>query len=74
MTELNANTPLPLVPEPLPPSRGHLREIWRQFRTHRGAMVGLVVFVLILLFVPETKALSIASAVPSRASPASVSA
>lgn len=51
MTELNANTPLPLVPEPLPPSRGQLREIWRQFRTHRGAMVGLVVFVLILLFV-----------------------
>ncbi|TWI35004.1 ABC transporter permease [Paracoccus sulfuroxidans] len=51
MTELNANTPLPLVPEPLPPSRGQLREIWRQFRTHRGAMVGLVVFVLILLLV-----------------------
>ena len=56
MTEPNAipaaaQSPLPLVPQPTPPSRGQAREVWRQFSTHRGAMVGLIIFVLILLFV-----------------------
>ena len=33
------------------PSRSHWQDIWRQFRSHRGAMIALVVFVIILLFV-----------------------
>lgn len=31
--------------------RSHWRDVWDQFRTHLGAMAGLTVFVLILLFV-----------------------
>lgn len=32
-------------------TRSQWRDIWRQFRSHKGAMVGLFVFVSILLFV-----------------------
>lgn len=41
-------------PPPVPddgPARGRWREIWRQFRGHRGAMLALALFVLIVLFV-----------------------
>ncbi|WP_347267519.1 ABC transporter permease [Paracoccus sp. (in: a-proteobacteria)] len=33
------------------PSRSQWRDIWRQFRSHRGAMVALVLFVAVILFV-----------------------
>ncbi len=33
------------------PARSQWRDIWRQFRSHRGAMVALVLFVSIILFV-----------------------
>ncbi|MAN57678.1 MAG: ABC transporter permease [Paracoccus sp. (in: a-proteobacteria)] len=32
-------------------TRSQWRDVWRQFRSHRGAMVALVLFVLVLLFV-----------------------
>ena len=32
-------------------TRSQWRDVWRQFRNHKGAMVGLLVFVSILLFV-----------------------
>ena len=38
-------------PPPVPddgPARGRWREIWRQFRGHRGAMLALALFVLML--------------------------
>ena len=37
--------------EPAPATRNQWRDVWRQFRRHRGAMIGLVVFVFIILFV-----------------------
>lgn len=33
------------------PSRSQWRDIWHQFRSHRGAMVALVIFIGIILFV-----------------------
>lgn len=33
------------------PPRSQWRDIWRQFRSHRGAMIALILFVSILLFV-----------------------
>ncbi len=32
-------------------TRSQWRDVWRQFRSHKGAMVALILFVLILLFV-----------------------
>lgn len=34
-----------------PPTRSQWRDVWAQFRSHKGAMIALVLFVLILLFV-----------------------
>lgn len=52
MTEpsLDPGGPEPAI-EALPPSRSQWRDVWRQFRSHRGAMLALVIFVAILLFV-----------------------
>ncbi|WP_199258855.1 ABC transporter permease [Paracoccus binzhouensis] len=41
----------PAAPPPEAPARSQWRDIWRQFRSHRGAMVALVMFVAIILFV-----------------------
>lgn len=41
----------PADPPPQAPARSQWRDIWRQFRNHRGAMLALVLFVAILLFV-----------------------
>ncbi|MDF3853300.1 ABC transporter permease [Paracoccus sp. P2] len=41
----------PADPPPQAPARSQWRDIWRQFRSHRGAMLALVLFVAILLFV-----------------------
>ena len=35
----------------IPPPRSQWRDVWDQFRTHRGAMVGMIVFVGIVAFV-----------------------
>lgn len=47
------NTPTPEAPLAvhIPKARSHWSDVWDQFRTHTGAMVGLFVFVMILLFV-----------------------
>ncbi|MEE2861037.1 MAG: ABC transporter permease [Pseudomonadota bacterium] len=52
----NAATPEGISPPVVPPqpdetTRSQWRDVWRQFRSHRGAMVGLVIFVSIILFV-----------------------
>ncbi|MEF9603494.1 ABC transporter permease [Paracoccus sp. PXZ] len=41
----------PADPPPETHARSQWRDIWRQFRNHRGAMLALVLFVAILLFV-----------------------
>ncbi|MFT4014979.1 MAG: ABC transporter permease [Paracoccus sp. (in: a-proteobacteria)] len=37
--------------ESAPPPRSQWRDVWRQFRNHRGAMIALMLFVAVLLFV-----------------------
>ena len=45
-----AVTPAEVKPIPLEePTGSQWRDVWRQFRSHRGAMAGLVVFAVILL-------------------------
>ncbi|WP_134678930.1 ABC transporter permease [Paracoccus ravus] len=46
-----AGLPSELPDEPTTPPRSQWRDIWRQFRNHHGAMIALVLFVSILLFV-----------------------
>ncbi|UFM66380.1 ABC transporter permease [Paracoccus sp. MA] len=41
----------PAAPTPEAPARSQWCDIWRQFRSHRGAMVALVLFLAIILFV-----------------------
>lgn len=49
----NAATPAASGPPVVPPTknRSQWSDVWRQFRSHRGAMVALVLFVGIILFV-----------------------
>lgn len=52
----NAAVPEAASPPVAPPpaqveTRSQWSDVWRQFRSHRGAMVALVIFVLIILFV-----------------------
>jgi peptide/nickel transport system permease protein len=35
----------------IPPPRSQWRDVWDQFRTHRGALIGMIVFVAIIAFV-----------------------
>ena len=56
MTDAVANTaPQAAAPHPPAPraraARSPWRDVWRQFKTHRGALVGATIFVLILLAV-----------------------
>ncbi len=46
----DATTSSPAVAA-LPPPRSQWRDVWAQFRTHKGALIGLGVLALILLFV-----------------------
>ena len=58
IVEAATNAPTP-AGEMLPPDhpvqvgapRSHWRDVWLQFRAHKGAMVALAVFVLVVLFV-----------------------
>lgn len=52
MTDAVAPAPAPAPgPVPAPKGRSEWANVWAQFRVHRGAMVGMTVFVLILLLV-----------------------
>ena len=52
LTAGNAATPAAASPPVAPsPNRSQWGDVWRQFRSHRGAMVALVLFVGIILFV-----------------------
>ena len=51
MTDV-ANRPEPMeVPDELPEYRSLRSDVWRQFRRHRGAMIGLILLVIICLAV-----------------------
>ena len=39
------------APQALRPPRSQWRDVWDQFRTHKGALAGLTVFIFIVLFV-----------------------
>lgn len=49
MTEIAMSKPRPV--EEMKPARSQWLDIWDQFKTHKGAMLGLIFFVLILLSV-----------------------
>ena len=53
MTEPQANDPAPTLSEPAPttPPRSQWADVWDQFKSHRGAMVGAAIFALIVLMV-----------------------
>ncbi|MEE9314175.1 MAG: ABC transporter permease [Rhizobiaceae bacterium] len=40
-----------IAPDDLPPARSQWGDVWRQFKTHKGALIGMIFFVAILLFV-----------------------
>jgi len=44
-------SPDQIAPDDLPPARSQWGDVWRQFKTHKGALIGMVFFIFILLFV-----------------------
>ena len=49
MTDASLDTSAPEAEQP--PSRSQWRDVWDQFRTHRGALLGFAVFAIILFIV-----------------------